>query len=113
MAYVFSRSLMAVHISEVDFIVRHLPSWLPGIGFKRKAAEWKKVFDELREGPWETLKDNMAAGKAPPSFCSELLTQVGKTVSEQDQTDIKDTANSMYSASMDTVRCVLFGSGIE
>ncbi|ETW78665.1 hypothetical protein HETIRDRAFT_419909 [Heterobasidion irregulare TC 32-1] len=87
--------------------LRHLPSWLPGIGFKRKAAEWKKVFDELREGPWETLKDNMAAGKAHPSFCSELLTQVGKTVSEQDQTDIKDTANSMYSASMDTTLTIM------
>ncbi|THH15233.1 hypothetical protein EW146_g5213 [Bondarzewia mesenterica] len=82
--------------------LRHLPSWLPGAGFKRKAAEWKKGFDELREGPWEALKANISAGKAPPSFCYELLTQPGKTITEQDQIDIKDTANSMYSASMDT-----------
>lgn len=41
-------------------------------------------------------------GKAKPSFCSELLTMPGEDMTEQYETDIKDTANSMYSASMDT-----------
>ncbi|ETW75666.1 cytochrome P450 monooxygenase 45 [Heterobasidion irregulare TC 32-1] len=93
----------------VDMIpwLKHIPSWFPGAGFKRKANVWKKQFDELRELPWATMKANMAAGKAPSSFCSELLTQSGKALSQQDETDIKDTANSMYSASMDTTVVII------
>ncbi|THH20317.1 hypothetical protein EW146_g1032 [Bondarzewia mesenterica] len=92
--------------------LRYIPSWFPGAGFKRKADLWRKSFDELRELPWATLKANMCpdfqkSGEAVPSFCSELLTQSGRTLTLRDEADIKDTANSMYSASMDTTVVII------
>ncbi|KAG9040972.1 hypothetical protein FS837_012899, partial [Tulasnella sp. UAMH 9824] len=48
----------------VDLIpaLRYLPSWLPGMGFKRDAAKWKKESDELRESMFQSVKESMAAG---------------------------------------------------
>lgn len=40
-----SKSLTILHLREV----RHLPSWLPGMNFKRDAAKWKAEIDEAKQ----------------------------------------------------------------
>ena len=40
--------------------VRHLPSWFPGAGFKRKAAVWKKEVERLVDEPFEYVEKMMA-----------------------------------------------------
>lgn len=42
--------------------LKHVPAWLPGAGFKRKAAEWKKTTYEMRDGPFEAVKAAMVRG---------------------------------------------------
>ncbi|KAJ6621636.1 cytochrome P450 [Mycena sp. CBHHK59/15] len=59
----------------VDFlpILKYVPSWLPGAGFKRKAKEWAKSSLKLRDSPFEALKESIAAGTAIPCFAADNL----------------------------------------
>lgn len=38
------------------FLVRHIPTWFPGAGFKRHATETEKVHEELIRLPYEEVK---------------------------------------------------------
>ena len=127
--------LLANHIASgcgiwpVDIIpaLQYLPDWVPGSGFKRKAAKWKVKFEELVEKPYEYVKNSVvcclsrlccynltpylqAAGNYKNSFCSTLLEDDKSKVNEEFEFDLKWTANSMYSASIDTVRCLYLPS---
>ncbi|THH15228.1 hypothetical protein EW146_g5214 [Bondarzewia mesenterica] len=86
--------------------LKHLPAWFPGAGFKHKAALWRETVDALRELPWAAVKANVASGTASPSFCSMFLNQSGRPLTAQEELDIKNSANSMYTASMDTTAAV-------
>ncbi|KAG6895872.1 hypothetical protein C0992_011872, partial [Termitomyces sp. T32_za158] len=79
--------------------LQHLPTWFPGAGFKIKAAKWKARMEEFVDLPFEFVKDSVKSGSFKPSFCSTLLEDGAMKLSEF---DLKWTANSMYSASMDT-----------
>ncbi|KAL0959237.1 hypothetical protein HGRIS_014512 [Hohenbuehelia grisea] len=106
--------------------VKRLPLWAPGSGFLHKAKVWKAKMEEFVDQPYDYLKSTIKAGTAVPSFCSTLLmeeerereaekamdidaTKVDpakeaerKKAAELLEFDLKWTANSMYSASMDT-----------
>jgi len=41
-----------VYLVDVVPILKHLPSWFPGAGFKRQAAEWKTLVDGMYEIPY-------------------------------------------------------------
>ena len=81
--------------------------------------------EEFVDKPYEALKQRMVCfprsnlahgegvdlvfqrdGTALPCFCSMLLDEAGDKLDEQRDFDIRWTANSMYSASLDTVRLV-------
>ncbi|KAG6860201.1 hypothetical protein C0995_014458 [Termitomyces sp. Mi166 len=81
--------------------LQHLPTWAPGAGFKIKAARWKARMEEFVELPFEFVKDSIKSGSFKPSFCSTLLEGDAKP-NKEFEFDLKWTANSMYSASMDT-----------
>lgn len=36
--------------------LKYIPSWLPGAGFKRKAALWSETNVKLLENPWNEAK---------------------------------------------------------
>ncbi len=40
-------------------LVKHLPLWFPGAGFKQKAIEWRAKMEEFVEKPFENLKERM------------------------------------------------------
>lgn len=90
-------------IWPVDIIpaLQYLPTWVPGAGFKIKAAQWKAKMEEFVEKPYEFVKNSMKSGSYKPSFCSTLL-EVNDKITEEFEFDLKWTANSMYSASADT-----------
>jgi len=46
-------------------ILKYVPSWLPGAGFKRKAIEWKKSIQAAAIVPYEHAKDQMVLFQAP------------------------------------------------
>lgn len=39
--------------------VKYIPSWLPGAGFKRKAAAWKTVIERGADEPFQWVKNSM------------------------------------------------------
>ncbi|KAJ7244392.1 cytochrome P450 [Mycena haematopus] len=80
---------------------QHLPTWAPGSGFLIKAAKWKAKMEEFVDQPYNFVKASLKAGNYVPSFCSMLLEDKEKCT-PQFELDLKHTANSMYSASMDT-----------
>lgn len=106
-------------------LVRHLPMWLPGAGFKRKAIQWRAKMEEFVDKPYEIVQERMVSpyvlvyldrmielcaqqrnGTAVPCFVTTLLEDIRDekgTFDPQRDYDIRWTANSMFSASMDTV----------
>jgi len=45
----------------VDFFpfLKHVPSWLPGAGFKRQAQMWREVNEDVGEIPFKRIEDEM------------------------------------------------------
>lgn len=45
----------------VDLIpaLLYVPAWFPGAGFKRKAARWSKVNDDVIEKPFEYIESEL------------------------------------------------------
>lgn len=109
--------------------LEHIPivRALPGLNFQKKARLWKAKMEEFVEAPWAFVKSSMVSGSishmhfalmgllkssesSMTSFCSTLLQErqkEGANTKQADDTfdfDLKWTANSMYSASGDTVR---------
>jgi cytochrome P450 len=70
--------------------------------------------EEFVEKPYAYMKEQVTKGTARPSFCSTILEEEGGVaqLDSQAEFDLKWTANSMYSASLDTsyttvAHCVL------
>ncbi|KAG2070560.1 cytochrome P450 [Suillus decipiens] len=92
--------------------LKHLPVWFPGASFKRNAAIWKAKMEEFVDRPYEFVKNEIKKGTARPSFVSLASSSDRDTSFPSDNTKAKDaatydhdirwTANSMYSASIDT-----------
>ncbi|KAJ7485833.1 cytochrome P450 [Mycena latifolia] len=89
----------------VDFIplLKHIPSWLPGMAFKRQAREWRKDTIKMVEMPFAAVKSAKAAGVERPSFVSDCLDKINQDEDIASQEDlIKRTAATMYTAGADT-----------
>ncbi|KAF8909685.1 cytochrome P450 [Gymnopilus junonius] len=80
--------------------LRHIPSWLPGAGFKQTAVDWARTLATMAEGPHQFVKQQMAAGTAEVSFTSRLLE--ADDISPDEEHDIKWSAASLYSGGADT-----------
>ncbi|KAJ7651442.1 cytochrome P450 [Mycena rosella] len=82
--------------------LKHLPRWAPGSSFLTKADVWKAKMEEFVDQPYNFVKASLKSGSYAPSFCSTLL-EGERECTEQFEVDLKNTANSMYGASMDTI----------
>lgn len=87
-------------------LLRRLPDWFPGTGFKRTAREWASTLHEMIEAPHQYVKDQMAAGAAPPSFTANLLVEPDLT--PEKEFDIKWSAGSLYSGGADTTVSAIY-----
>ncbi|KAF5353990.1 hypothetical protein D9756_007074 [Leucocoprinus leucothites] len=61
------------YLVELFPIMKHIPSWFPGAGWKRKAAYYKRMNDMVSREPYETVKQNLKNGTAKPSFAASLI----------------------------------------
>ncbi|PFH47986.1 hypothetical protein AMATHDRAFT_6246 [Amanita thiersii Skay4041] len=84
-------------------ILKYVPEWFPGAGFKKKAREWKRLALEMVNEPYNVAKKNMESGHYKPSFVSDSLSKVkDDSDSEWQELLIKSTAGTMYAAASDT-----------
>ncbi|KAF9476783.1 cytochrome P450 [Pholiota conissans] len=85
-------------------ILKYVPEWAPGAGFKTKAREWKKVALKMVNAPYEAAKANIASGTFNPSFTSVSLEKMNEGMNPDLYTErnIKNVAGTMYSGGSDT-----------
>ncbi|KIM50800.1 hypothetical protein SCLCIDRAFT_1225091 [Scleroderma citrinum Foug A] len=77
-------------------LLRYIPEWFPGAGFKSTTRKWKEEVQEMVDQPHQWVKEQMAAGVASKSFTSILLDV--PSLSEEDEHIIKWSAASFYGA---------------
>ncbi|KAK7677845.1 hypothetical protein QCA50_019157 [Cerrena zonata] len=95
----------------VDFfpIMKLIPAWCPGGGFKRKAAVAGKYVRELYDAPYNMVRDNMRKGTARPSFTANLIEQLdrdGRLTHEWEE-NVKGAAAAVYAAGTETTATVM------
>ncbi|TFY58715.1 hypothetical protein EVJ58_g6244 [Rhodofomes roseus] len=94
----------------VDFfpIMKHIPSWMPGAGFKRHALAVKEDIRKATHMTYYSVKDALAAGTARPSFAAALIEDAQRNGTlARDELDIMAASSTIYAAGMDTTRVVL------
>ena len=85
-------------------ILKNYPEWLPGGSFLTNARKWKAKMEEFVQRPYDFVVKSINSGNYAPSFCSTLLQEEDPDKhTDEFLFDLKWTANSMYSASIDTV----------
>ncbi|KAI3611992.1 cytochrome p450 [Moniliophthora roreri] len=89
--------------------LKHVPSWVPGAGFKRKAQEWKEMALSMVNEPFEAGKEMMRSGEYTPSFISRSLQGLDDSSADyqEKETWIRQAAGAMYTAGADTTMIAL------
>ncbi|CAL1708513.1 unnamed protein product [Somion occarium] len=87
----------------VDYfpVLKHIPDWVPGAGFKRVAQLMRNDLERLYNVPFNFVKQSMKDGNVTPSFTSTYLEEKG-TPTKEDEELIKAAAASLYSGGADT-----------
>ncbi|KAF8199264.1 cytochrome P450 [Mycena galopus ATCC 62051] len=84
-------------------LLKYVPPWFPGAGFRRKAREWRRLARGMVEKPFVEAKQRIASGKAPHSFTLDGLGMIeraeNKAYTEQ---VVQATAATMYAAGTGT-----------
>ncbi|KAF9463358.1 cytochrome P450 [Collybia nuda] len=89
----------------VDFIpiLKHVPTWAPFSGFKRRALVARAAVDDMMNVPFDMVKREMRAGTATPSFTSILLEahcstkdKADSATAIEDEEDIKGAAGTLF-----------------
>ncbi|KAJ7362535.1 cytochrome P450 [Mycena albidolilacea] len=89
-------------------ILKYIPTWFPGAGFKRAAKEWGEMTRQSVRVPFAEAKRIIATGKSQASYVSKLLS-VGGDASDPNYSEdaIRDTAGSIFNAGIQTTVATL------
>ncbi|EJD42186.1 cytochrome P450 [Auricularia subglabra TFB-10046 SS5] len=91
------------YLADTFPILKYLPSWFPGAGFKRLAAQVRRELDGMCDHPFGIVKRDMADGTAPLSFVSSLLAQVQDGyIDAYPERLISHVAGTLYGGGVDT-----------
>ncbi|KAI0696993.1 cytochrome P450 [Cerioporus squamosus] len=85
---------------DVFPILRYVPAWFPGAGWKQKAKLYREYLEEMLVAPFELVKRQMAAGVARPSFAQSHLD--GQSHTPDKERIIQWAAAGIYSGGADT-----------
>ncbi|KAI0267090.1 cytochrome P450 [Gloeopeniophorella convolvens] len=81
-------------------VLKYIPAWFPGAGFKRYAAKIREHNVNMTEAPFKWAKNAIATGNALPSFVS--LNMEGKDLSDEEEHVLKWAATSLFAGGSDT-----------
>ncbi|KAF9247139.1 cytochrome P450 [Melanogaster broomeanus] len=82
-----------------QLVLKHVPDWFPGAGFKLKAKEWRATLEDMVQKPYQFVKDQMVS-----SYNDE---QVGLCPEEEDHI-VKWSSASLYSGGADTTVSAIY-----
>ncbi|KAL0565217.1 hypothetical protein V5O48_016811 [Marasmius crinis-equi] len=90
-------------------ILRFIPEWFPGAGFKRQAKAWSEHMYLQSLEPHLWVKEQMKKGSAEPSFSSNLLQDGNGGITDDKELDdvVLWTAGALYAAGADTTVSVV------
>ncbi|KAJ7121729.1 cytochrome P450, partial [Mycena crocata] len=86
--------------------LRHLPSWLPGTGFKKAAAKWDELHIEARNLPLNFQRKLIDTQDSPdlvqPNFVSTIMSESPAARSEDLEDRLLWASSSLYRGGADT-----------
>jgi len=82
-------------------ILRYLPSWMPGAGFQRYAAECRQLTQEMQKVPFNFVKQNMHDGVDSRSVVAKLL-ETNQARGSSDEKTVQEMAATAYAGGADT-----------
>ncbi|KAF5354016.1 hypothetical protein D9756_007051 [Leucocoprinus leucothites] len=68
-------------------VMKYIPSWVPGAGWKRKANYWRQIGKMFVSMPWDFVKERMKEGTAEPCVATALLEKIPDENSPNRQDD--------------------------
>ncbi|EGO28627.1 hypothetical protein SERLADRAFT_406107 [Serpula lacrymans var. lacrymans S7.9] len=71
-------------------VLKYLPKWMPGAGFKRRAAVVRKLVRAMMETPFEMVKKKKSLGTCQPCFTLSLLENQKKTHGRMDPAEAEE-----------------------
>ncbi|KAF8914434.1 cytochrome P450 [Gymnopilus junonius] len=83
-------------------ILRFIPSWFPGGGFKKIARAIGQEMKRTEMAPFEWAKNQIERGEFVESFTSKHLLEGGETLDENSLSDIRLCAAALYVGGGDT-----------
>ncbi|EPS93953.1 hypothetical protein FOMPIDRAFT_1170091 [Fomitopsis schrenkii] len=90
----------------VDFfpILKYLPAWMPGAGFKRLARQVQGSIRDMEYIPLRRVRQAMTSGAVQPSVARSILEETMKdgTLSIEDEREIASALGALYAAGTDT-----------
>ncbi|KAJ7748918.1 cytochrome P450 [Mycena metata] len=89
-------------------MLKYIPSWFPGAGFKIKAKEWQELGRRAQKIPFAETKRQIASGTAPYSFSAHSLQNLAESTNPYyTEETVQETAAVMYLAGTDTTAAAL------
>lgn len=70
-------------------LLKYMPEWMPGSGFKSTARAWGADFQEIAERPYDFAKEQMRQGSAKPSMVSMAFEKRGNKLSAAEEVNVK------------------------
>ncbi|KAF8999431.1 cytochrome P450 [Cyathus striatus] len=97
------------YLVDIVPLLKHVPEWMPGAGFKRQAKIWYKEAQEFRNRPFRDGERELAAGTGTPSFLSMCMDDLHESKDKESELDaIKDAASMFYSGGSDTSLAAIY-----
>ncbi|KAF8902856.1 cytochrome P450 [Mucidula mucida] len=102
MRQIIETSTPGKYLVELMPFLKHLPDWVPGTGFKRQAALYRKTAEALIETPYQKIAPNLENGTALPCFVTQHMVNMQEGDTTHDLQTIKNCAAVMFIAGADT-----------
>ncbi|TFK37397.1 cytochrome P450 [Crucibulum laeve] len=88
---------------EIFPILKYVPKWFPGAGFKRKAEEIAETLRSVNQVPFDWVKTQMINGTNEESFVSmHLGSDAGRNLSADEEEIIITSSAALYIGGADT-----------
>ncbi|KAJ7300689.1 cytochrome P450 [Mycena albidolilacea] len=103
--YTFSiATVPGLYLVDTFPILKHIPRWVPGAGFKRQAEEWLKLSSGMREIPFAETKRQVEAGTSRASFAADSLQALKDSENElyYQERHVKSAVGTMFIGGADT-----------
>ncbi|KAI0646809.1 cytochrome P450 [Trametes meyenii] len=93
------------YLVDVIPILKHVPEWFPGAGFKKQARIWHTAVDKLFNDPFEVCQKRLATGELGDCAAKSMIETFGAQPKDPEYTTkvIKMTLGALYVGTSSTV----------